>query len=155
MERANCIVRLGGLLTNTVPKAGVTPAEVLLLRSIHGDDAVVDIRPTGEDPKVRVDQEYARLAEKYDRGGGGFGGSPAEERKSRMETLFPGAVKRLPLTFAEAGIDVGSAAESAPLPDLPDVPVGEEPTDEPEATETDNDAEGEAQGDEGGSADAE
>lgn len=136
MQRANVIVRLAGSLTNTVPKFGVTPAEILLLRRIHGgDDAVVDIRPTEFDKKIRVEAEYERLAQIYD-GGSGFGSSPDEDRKSHMETMFPGAIKRLPMTLEEIGIDTGAIApEPEPVPSLPDVVAEDDETEveEPEA----------------------
>lgn len=136
MQRANVIVRLAGSLTNTVPKFGVTPAEILLLRRIHGgDDAVVDIRPTEFDKKIRVEAEYERLAQIYD-GGSGFGSSPDEDRKSHMETMFPGAIKRLPMTLEEIGIDTGAIApEPEPVPSLPDVVAEDDETDETEVEE--------------------
>lgn len=148
MQRANVIVRLAGSITNTVPKFGVTPAEILILRRIHGGaDAVVDIRPTEFDKKVRQEAEYDRLAQLYD-GGDGFGASPDEDRKSIMETMFPGAMKRLPLTFEDAGIDVGATAPSPePLPDLPEATEDEPEADEPEAVaDTDTEAAGSAGG---------
>lgn len=135
MERANCIVRLAGSITNTVPKFGVTPAEVIILRRKHGgDDAVVDIRPTGDDPKIRSEQEYERLAQIYDNGGEGFGAGPDEERTPLMERLFPGALRKLPQTFAEAGIDTGALPAVEPVPDLPDA-TDDEPKAEAEADE--------------------
>lgn len=141
MQRANVIVRLAGSLTNTVPKFGVTPAEILILRRIHGgDDAVVDIRPTVFDKTVRQEAEYERLSRIYD-GGDGFGGSPDEDRKSLMETLFPGAMKRLPMTLEEIGVDTGAVApEPEPLPDFEDAAEDEPETDEAEAVQGDDEA---------------
>lgn len=45
MQMYNCQVRLGGLTTSEVPKDGVTAAEIVVLRHIHGSDAVVRIVP--------------------------------------------------------------------------------------------------------------
>jgi hypothetical protein len=140
LQKANCIVRLGGDLSNAVPKLGVTPAEILILRFIHGDDAVVDVRPTEFDKKVRMEQEVDRLARRYD-AGSNFVSTPGEDRdrKSIIETLFPGAIKRLPLTLEEIGIDSGKApragkAKAAPTPE-PEAEEGEEV----DATQSDGD----------------
>lgn len=43
MQTYNAIVRLNAELTNEVPKQNLTAPEVLILRDIHGDDAVVNI----------------------------------------------------------------------------------------------------------------
>ncbi len=48
MQTYNAIVRLNAELTNEVPKTNLTTPEVLLLRKIHGEDAVVDITPSGQ-----------------------------------------------------------------------------------------------------------
>jgi hypothetical protein len=107
LQRANVIVRLGGSLTNTVPKLGVTPAEILVLARIHGEDAVVDIRPTGFDKKrSATKQEYERLA-RLTTAAGGFTDAPGQRRRPQVAhvALFPGAMKRLPVTLEEIGID--------------------------------------------------
>lgn len=127
MQILNVIVRLGGLLTNTVPKIGVTPAEILCLQAIHGSDAVVDIRPTGEEQR-RDSDEFARLAAIYDRQAGDFDDQPNTEREGIMARLFPGAVKRLPQTLEEIGIGPDAAAAEpapAPAPGIPDAPAEE------------------------------
>lgn len=51
MHLYNCKVRLSGSLYNEVPKTGITAAEIIVLRVIHGDDAVADITPAGEEKK--------------------------------------------------------------------------------------------------------
>lgn len=48
MHLYNCKVRLNGSLYNEIPKSGVTAAEIIVLRVMHGDDAVVDIVHAGE-----------------------------------------------------------------------------------------------------------
>ncbi len=45
MQECNVTVRLGGSMTSTVPLTNVTPAEILVLRRVHGEDSVIDIRP--------------------------------------------------------------------------------------------------------------
>lgn len=48
MQTYSGTIRLSGSLYNEVSKSGMTAAEVILLRKIHGADAVVDLEPTGE-----------------------------------------------------------------------------------------------------------
>lgn len=151
MQKCSVVVRLNGSLLNTVPKVNVTPAEILILQHLHGGDAVVDIRPTEFDKKVRQEQEYDRLSRAYDRPAGGFADAPgADDEKSIMQKLFPGALKRLPLTLEEIGIDVTGGADPEPAPKRTRKPSPEK-TPEPEQTpdaETDAEpAEGEAEQD--------
>jgi hypothetical protein len=148
MQLSNVMVRLGGLLTNTVPKVGVTPAEILILRHIHGQESVVDIRPTGFDKRRRNDTEYERLAQIYDRGAGTFVGSPGEEEnRSVMARLFPGAMKKLPTTLEDIGITGAAPAE-------PQAVV--EPAPDADEELADDDAEnGDDEGEDGGNGGAE
>jgi len=104
MQLANIILCLGGSLLHTVPKIDVTPAEILILRHIHGDDAVTDIRPTSFDDRRRQEQEWQRLANAYDRGAGAFTSEPGDENAPILSRLFPGAMKQLPVTFADIGM---------------------------------------------------
>jgi len=48
MQTYNVKVRLAGELHNEVEKKNLIAAEILVLRKIHGADAVVDIKPSGE-----------------------------------------------------------------------------------------------------------
>lgn len=43
MEMYNCKVRLGGSVSNEVPKANASAAEIIVLRHLHGAEAVIDI----------------------------------------------------------------------------------------------------------------
>lgn len=103
MQLCNLTLRLGGSLLHTVPVRDATPGEILVLKRIHGDDAVTDVRPTKVDKNRRHEIEWERLSHKYDRGSA-FSAQPGEERRSLMETLFPGAVKKLPTTLQEIGL---------------------------------------------------
>lgn len=103
MQIATCMVRLGGLVTNTVFKAEVTPAEVLVLQAIHGQDGVVDVIHTGEVSRSQLD-EWDRLTKLYDRSGGPATPDGTGDA-SICSQLFPGAVKRLPETFKEVGLE--------------------------------------------------
>lgn len=57
-------LRLGGNLLHEVPRAKITQKEITLLRAMHGEDSVVNIKRIGE---VEVDdrEELLLLARKY------------------------------------------------------------------------------------------
>lgn len=57
-------VRLSGSLLNEVIKHNLTPAEIVLLRALHGDDAVVDIEHVA-DVNRSDRKERLRLAGMY------------------------------------------------------------------------------------------
>tara|TARA_B100001093_G_scaffold187056_1_gene179676 strand:+ start:382 stop:801 length:420 start_codon:yes stop_codon:yes gene_type:complete len=63
-DKCSCTVAIGGDIRSVVPKTMVTPAEIMLLQSIHGDDAVTNIRVNGE-LDATMDQERNRLGEFY------------------------------------------------------------------------------------------
>lgn len=96
MQLANCLVALGGDRTNTVPKWGITPAEVAILLAIHGDDAVFDIEVTDEVCDRRGPEEMDRLAANY----------PAKDEDGRMVlfNVFPGRGVTLPPDFSDLGL---------------------------------------------------
>lgn len=64
MKLYDCKVRLGGSVMNEVRKAGITAAEVVVLRLLHGDDAVADIVEVG-DVKREGKVERERLYRAY------------------------------------------------------------------------------------------
>lgn len=65
MYRYSCKVRLGGTVTNEVRKDDVTAPEILILRSIHGEDAVQDIVETQQSDRRPHRTERERLYELY------------------------------------------------------------------------------------------
>lgn len=144
MQLCNLTLRLGGSVLHTVGKINATPAEILILRKIHGDDSCVDIRPTRIDPTVRQEVEWERLSAAYDRAGG-LSATPGEEHKSIMQALFPGAMKRLPTTLEEIGLghllsetsiaaaDAGHGAAAIVEPAEMDFTPGEADLDEDDA----------------------
>jgi hypothetical protein len=95
MQTASIMLNLadqnGGPSGTQVPRFDVTPAEIAVLRIIHGDDAVTDIRP-GEDTDRTNREELGRLNAKY--------GKPLEG-SSPVNQLFPGAAARVFETFDE------------------------------------------------------
>lgn len=64
MKLYNFRVRVGGNILHEVPKIGGTEIEIRMMRKIHGDDAVVAIKTTGEDDRTE-EQEMARLMDVY------------------------------------------------------------------------------------------
>ncbi|UXS23085.1 Rho termination factor N-terminal domain-containing protein [Agrobacterium tumefaciens] len=121
MEKGNALVALGGDSGNTVPKYDVTPAEIAVLRVIHGDDAVYDIEKTGTVNRTNR-AELSRLTEVYgQRQPNGNSAAPA------VSALFPGAAARVFESFDELELD-----ESLFKPVRRDAPKAEaKPTQEP------------------------
>lgn len=64
MDIFTCKLRLGGSVLNEVPKINVSAPEVLVLRAIHGHDAVVDMRRTGG-KHANHNEERERLSQVY------------------------------------------------------------------------------------------
>lgn len=66
MQIFNCLVWLNGngIRTTQVPKNGISAAEVMVLRKLHGFDAVVDIELI-DDKKRNIAEERTRLARTY------------------------------------------------------------------------------------------
>lgn len=66
MDIFSCIVKLrsgaeSGIFTGEVPKTDVSAAEILLLKSLHQDDAVTNIVKTGNDKSRKNAVERERL----------------------------------------------------------------------------------------------
>lgn len=82
MQLANATLALAGQRGNSVPKLGITTAEIAVLMAIHGVDAVYDIMPLDEEVERSARDEKARLFELY----------PArdEDGKFIVEAVYPG-----------------------------------------------------------------
>jgi len=87
MQTANLFVALGGDMGNTVPKYGVTAAEIAVLQAIHGDEAVTGIEPVGE-IRVSAREERERLGLVY-------GGAKDNDNNRIVDLVYPGAAARL------------------------------------------------------------
>ena len=61
----NCVVRLGGSLLHTVPKRHISGEEVRLLRHLHGDDAIVEIKEIAAQTETLRADELNDLADRY------------------------------------------------------------------------------------------
>lgn len=94
MQLCSCVVRHAGSLTMTVVKENVTPPEAVLLRHIHGPDAVQHLVAHRMTTRARR-EEWLRLADIY---------GPAV-----LAEAWPGVMahNRLPATLQEAGIPEG------------------------------------------------
>jgi hypothetical protein len=96
------MVAIGGDRGNLVPRYRVTPAELLLLRALHGVDAVTDVQVLGAelDSPNTSRQERERLHDYYKRTAPG-----REPSCPELNALFPGVAARLPETFEELELD--------------------------------------------------
>lgn len=61
----NAIVRPAGLLIHEVPKSDLSAAEVILLRSIHGDDGVIHLKHSKANSDASDTAERERLKAVY------------------------------------------------------------------------------------------
>jgi len=95
MELANVMVALGNDRGNTVPKYDVTPAEIAVLCTIHGADAVFDIEPTGETVERGHKEERDRLLGVYLAADGG---------RPRVLDVYPGQMPVLHTQIADLGL---------------------------------------------------
>lgn len=64
MKLYTCKLRLAGATTNEILKSDITAAEVEVLRELHGVDAVVDIKASGDTDRSSQ-EERARLRREY------------------------------------------------------------------------------------------
>jgi hypothetical protein len=95
MQTAQVMVNIGGDSGNQVPKT-VTAAEIAVLIAIHGDDAVSNIEPLGDEDRTNRD-ELNRLR-------GIYGHATDGENNRIIERLYPGAGARVFETLAELGL---------------------------------------------------
>jgi hypothetical protein len=103
MQTANVWLGIGGGRDHTVPKEGVTPSEIAVLRAIHGEDAVFDVEPLdavalNEAGQPRTSrQEIERLVLTY-------GSARDGSDRSVVGQLFPGIGARAFETLDELGL---------------------------------------------------
>lgn len=89
MEYAQVTVRLAGSLLNTVTKE-VSAPEIVILKSLHGSDSIVDIKKSKTDA-TPGSSDRPRLELVYG--------------EDKVEKVFPGALNKLPATLAEVGVE--------------------------------------------------
>lgn len=114
MEIANCEVRLCGDVGNSVFKQGVTPAEVVVLKTLHGDESVCKIKLVGSDRRSHR-EEHERLSKNY-------GEAMTPDGQPIFFKIFPASYDpRLPVSFKDIGVTFSTDSEN-PAPSIPDVP---------------------------------
>lgn len=112
MQKAKCTVRIAGSMLHTVKKKDVTPGQLVVLRAVHGNDAVVDLELQREgfatkDKFLEQEREFERLCNEY-----------GEEQ---VRACWPGHTPVIPTTFSEINVRFGKGSESVPSPeDLPE-----------------------------------
>jgi hypothetical protein len=100
MQFCNVTLKLNSDNNFQLAKDGVTVAEIVVLRALHGEEAVVDIQPT------RVLKGYSGVSEKqrlltiY--------GADKDANAKLVESLFPGAVPRMPTSLQDIGLALDS-----------------------------------------------
>lgn len=106
MQLYSCKLRLANNVNNEVGKSNVTAAEVMCLRHLHGEGAVVDVKPRKMDKRTH-DQERDRLVQRFG--------------QDTITALFGNGFQKLPVKLsasgkptADEGEAQGSAAAEAP-----------------------------------------
>lgn len=97
MQQANISLMLGGDRGQIIHKYAISPAEVTILRAVHGVEAVHEIEIIKGKIERSDREELEHLAAIY-------GQATDGENNNIMRTLFPGAGAKLPKNFAELGI---------------------------------------------------
>lgn len=127
MQHCSCLIYLSGDRENGVHKPDVTVAEIAVLRAIHGDDAVVNIKPTYMD-KVKHSEELERLRLWYGPS------NITKEGKRLIDEVYPGRAPTLPVNLADIDVEYTGepAAEVKPepadaAPVVPDAPTAPAP----------------------------
>ena len=105
MQLYNCKVRLGGSVTNEVRKSDVSAPEIMLLREMHGADAIGDLVKTRVDRRSS-DEERERIGAAYLHPG-----------KHNAETL------KIKIAMMRALFGHDAAALPAKLPDDDNIPA--------------------------------
>lgn len=100
MQLCDCEVRIADSAGHTVIKNNVTPAEIIILKAIHGASAVVNIQPTKMDKRPHG-EEWERLTKAYGRAPDGLMDAGNGDL---LEKLFPGAQKNLPVSLKDIGL---------------------------------------------------
>ena len=88
MQILSATIRLDQTGLNQIKKDGLTPAEIHILRHVHGFKSVQDIKVTGEIVRTSA-EERRRLTVEY--------------RPEYIAAVFPSAVYPMPDTFVDEG----------------------------------------------------
>lgn len=105
MQTADILVSLGGDTRNTVPKYEVTAAEIVVLLTIHGDDAVHDIKPRGfVDRSTRDEMDRLHAA---------YGAAKDSEGKRLIDQVYPGRAPVLHMDLSSLELEDAHYAATA------------------------------------------
>lgn len=108
MQLVHCVVKHGGKHHSAVKRLYVSVAEIIVLRKIHGDDAIEDITVKYAGIRKPGFDEMDYLTRTY-------GGK--DETLQMIQSLFPGAVPTFPSRLSDIGIsNVGEPAEGEAEP---------------------------------------
>jgi hypothetical protein len=127
MQTANILVALGGDINNTVPRYGVTAAEIAMLQAIHGHDSVLDVEPA-QDIEISQREERTRLKHIY-------GNARTSDGTAHIDLLYPGAAARVFETLDELELtpeqfkatERAAAGKTREVVDVVDVPNTDAP----------------------------
>lgn len=117
IQECSILLLLNGSTENSIFKQGVTPAEIIVLRDIHGargtggSDPIKDVAPTGM-VRRSIPAELDRLKKLYGEPSG-FLEDAAESKV--IDRLFPGAFPSVPVSLADIGLGHLTNAGAAPL----------------------------------------
>jgi hypothetical protein len=129
MQHCSCIVFLDGDRNSSVHKTDVTVAEIVLLRAIHGPDAVDGIKPTFVG-REKPAQDLARLRVEY------ANSNVTKEGGSLIEAVYPGRNPSVPTKLAD--IEQSAFDEGEDDDDYPPVPEEQEPQEPGDAPQARN-----------------
>lgn len=113
MQRYNCLLRVGGSPYNEVRLFDLTAPEIIVLRAIHRDDSLLDLRKSVAKP---VHQSTIRdhLEKKYSQALGKL------KPKQTIQTLFGPAHMLMPELLPELEKKAEAPAPVGAVPDLAD-----------------------------------
>jgi len=104
VQHVKCKVFLAGDRNHQVHIPDATVAEAVVLEHIHGSGSVTDVKPTRMG-KEEHSEERERLRRKYHPKAG-------EDRRSIVDSLFPGANAKLPISLKDIGVEAPKAGKA-------------------------------------------
>jgi hypothetical protein len=122
MQFANCDVCLGGDRNHVVHLTSVSPAEIEVLRVIHGEDAVTNIKLAKTLKQMSQEDILDMLRRKYRGNVSTTDGPP----KNIVDQVYSGPRVKLPTYLKEVGVK-----EVKPSDKPSDVETAPEETDDP------------------------
>lgn len=108
-----------GKQNHQITKHGLSAAEIVVLKAVHGDHAVVDIYDSGEEKMVHYKQRDQDGKESYFTRPAG-----AQDEKTYLvekygerifATVFPGAMPTMPTDLSQVDIEYISAGQQASM----------------------------------------